>query len=210
MCIRDRLYDPLGVVLQNIAATFNTKLQIERMRSILEQPVQTGTENFHPDRYDITFDHVSFAYREGAGVLEDVSFTARPVSYTHLDVYKRQGIMFGNVIGGITNYLSYKYEMTQAMSSWLVGHFSIVLSGNYELVWLSVPLVVLAFVFANHFNIVGMGKDFSKNLGVPYNLVLFLGLSIAAMITASVGGRGGEHLLHRAHSAQHCGHVQRG
>ena len=96
------------------------------------------------------------------------------------------GIMFGNVIGGITNYLSYKYEMTQAMSSWLVGHFSIVLSGNYELVWLSVPLVVLAFVFANHFNIVGMGKDFSKNLGVPYNLVLFLGLSIAAMITASV------------------------
>ena len=36
-----RLYDPLGVVLQNIAATFNTKLQIERMRSILEQPVQT-------------------------------------------------------------------------------------------------------------------------------------------------------------------------
>src|SRR5699024_8034578 len=66
-----RLYDPLGVVLQNIAATFNTKLQIERMRSILEQPVQTGTENFHPDRYDITFDHVSFAYRKGAGVLED-------------------------------------------------------------------------------------------------------------------------------------------
>ena len=79
-----RLYDPLGVVLQNIAATFNTKLQIERMRSILEQPVQTGTENFHPDRYDITFDHVSFAYREGAGVLEDVSFTARQGEVTAL------------------------------------------------------------------------------------------------------------------------------
>ena len=96
------------------------------------------------------------------------------------------GIMFGNVIGGITNYLAYKYEMTQALSSWLVGHFSVVLSGNYELVWLAVPLVVLAFLFANHFNIVGMGKDFSKNLGVPYNLVLFLGISVAAMITASV------------------------
>ena len=79
-----RLYDPLGVVLQNIAATFNTKLQIERMRSILEQPVQTGTEDFHPDRYDITFDHVSFAYREGTGVLEDVSFTARQGEVTAL------------------------------------------------------------------------------------------------------------------------------
>ena len=96
------------------------------------------------------------------------------------------GIMFGNVINGITNYLAYKYEMTQALSSWLVGHFSLVLRGRYEIVYLVVPLVILAFIFANHFNIVGMGKDFSKNLGVPYNLVLFMGLSIAAMITASV------------------------
>jgi iron complex transport system permease protein len=78
------------------------------------------------------------------------------------------GIMFSNIVMGVTNYLAYKYEMTQA------------------LVWLTVPLVILAFVFANHFNIVGMGKDFSQNLGVPYDLVLFMGLTIAAMITASV------------------------
>lgn len=96
------------------------------------------------------------------------------------------GIMFGNVIGGITNYLAYKYEMTQALSSWLVGHFSLVLRGRYEIVYLVVPLVILAFLFANHFNIVGMGRDFSKNLGVPYNVVLLMGLTIAAMITASV------------------------
>ena len=31
-----------------------------------------------------------------------------------------------------------------------------------------------------------MGKEFSKNLGVHYNLILFAGLTIAAMITASV------------------------
>lgn len=96
------------------------------------------------------------------------------------------GIMFGNVIGGLTSYLAYKYEMTQALSTWLVGHFSMVLRGRYELVYLVVPLVILAFAFANHFNIVGMGRDFSKNLGVHYNLVLFLGLTIAALITASI------------------------
>lgn len=96
------------------------------------------------------------------------------------------GIMFSNVIGGVTNYLAYKFEMTQALSSWLVGHFSMVLRGRYELVYLVVPLVVLAFIFANHFNIVGMGRDFSSNLGVNYNLVLLMGLTIAAMITASV------------------------
>lgn len=96
------------------------------------------------------------------------------------------GIMFGNVIEGITNFIAYKYEMTQALSTWLVGHFSMVLRGRYEIVYMTVPLVILAFVFANHFNIVGMGKDFSKNLGVPYNFVLFMGITIAAMITASV------------------------
>lgn len=96
------------------------------------------------------------------------------------------GIMFGNVINGVTNYFAYKYDMSQALSTWLVGHFSMVLRGRYELVYLVVPLVILAFVFANHFNIVGMGRDFAKNLGVHYNLVLFMGLSIAAMITASV------------------------
>lgn len=96
------------------------------------------------------------------------------------------GIMFGNVIGGITNYIAYKYEMTQAISSWLTGSFSTIIRGRYEIVWLTLPLVILAFLFANHFNIVGMGKDFSKNLGVNYNLVLFVGLTIAAMITASV------------------------
>ena len=96
------------------------------------------------------------------------------------------GIMFSNVIGGVTNYLAYKFDMTQALSSWLVGHFSMVIRGRYELVYLAVPLVVLAFIFANHFNIVGMGRDFSSNLGVNYNLVLLMGLTIAAMITASV------------------------
>lgn len=96
------------------------------------------------------------------------------------------GIMFGNVVGGITSFLAFKYEMTQAMSTWLVGHFSLVMKGNYELVWLAAPLIVLAYAYAKHFNIAGMGKDFSSNLGVSYNVVLFGGLSIAAMITASV------------------------
>lgn len=96
------------------------------------------------------------------------------------------GIMLGNVISGITSFLAYKFEMTQALSTWLSGHFSTVIQGRYELVYLVLPLVIIAYVFANHFNIVGMGKDFAKNLGVNYNIVLFIGLTICAMITASV------------------------
>ncbi len=79
-----RLYDPLSMALQNIAATFNAKLQIERMRAIQEQPVQQGTEDFSPKNYDICFDHVQFAYHEGEGVLDDVSFTAKQGEVTAL------------------------------------------------------------------------------------------------------------------------------
>ncbi|MEE1243805.1 MAG: iron chelate uptake ABC transporter family permease subunit [Frisingicoccus sp.] len=96
------------------------------------------------------------------------------------------GIMFGNVLGGVTNFFAYKFDVTQQLSTYFVGSFSLIIKGNYELVWLAVPLVVIAFIFANYFNIVGMGKDFSQNLGVNYKLVLFLGLTISAMITASV------------------------
>lgn len=96
------------------------------------------------------------------------------------------GIMFSNIIGGVTSFIAYRYEMTQALSSWETGHFSMVLRGRYEIVYLVVPLLVIAFIFSNHFNIVGMGKDFASNLGVHYKSVLFMGLTIAAAITASV------------------------
>lgn len=96
------------------------------------------------------------------------------------------GIMFGNVLGGITSFLAYRFEVTQQLSSYFVGSFALIIKGSYELVWLAIPLVAVAFVFANYFNIVGMGKDFSQNLGVHYKPVLFFGLTIGAMITASV------------------------
>ncbi len=96
------------------------------------------------------------------------------------------GIMFGNVIQGVTGFLSYRFDMTQAMASWSVGHFSMVMQGRYELVWLAVPLIAVAFIYARHFNIVGMGREFSKSLGLSYERILFMGLSIAAMITAAV------------------------
>ncbi|MGL5259267.1 MAG: ABC transporter permease [Lachnospiraceae bacterium] len=96
------------------------------------------------------------------------------------------GIMLGNVIGGLTSFIAYKYEVTQSLSTWLVGHFSFVIKGKYEIVFLVLPLVILAYAFASHFNILALGRDFSKNLGINYNLLLFFGLTIAAMLTASI------------------------
>ena len=96
------------------------------------------------------------------------------------------GIMFGNIIGGITSFLSYQWEVTQQLSTYFSGSFALILKGNYELVYLVFPLVILAFLYANHFNIVGMGQEFSKNLGVNYTVIMILGLTISAVITACI------------------------
>ncbi|WP_101909612.1 ABC transporter ATP-binding protein [Marasmitruncus massiliensis] len=84
LIVASRFYDPLNVCYMNLAATFNAKLQIERMRSIEEQPIQTGVKEYTPNGYDIAFDHVTFAYHENEGVLRDVSFTARQGEITAL------------------------------------------------------------------------------------------------------------------------------
>ena len=79
-----RIYDPLSIVLMNMAATFNAKLQINRMRAIMEEPIQTGTESFTPNGFDISFENVDFSYREGEGVLSNVTFTAKQGQVTAL------------------------------------------------------------------------------------------------------------------------------
>ena len=79
-----RLYDPLSIVMTNIAATLNAKLQIERMKTIESQPIQTGVTEYTPKGYDIQFDHVSFAYNKEEGVLSDISFTAKQGEVTAL------------------------------------------------------------------------------------------------------------------------------
>ncbi len=96
------------------------------------------------------------------------------------------GIMFGMVISGFTNFFAYRYGAMQSLSATLVGDFSLIIKGRYEIVFLVVPLVIIAFIYANHFNVVGMGEDFANNLGVNYQVVLLMGLSIAALITASI------------------------
>ncbi|WP_416148470.1 ABC transporter permease [Salipaludibacillus sp. HK11] len=96
------------------------------------------------------------------------------------------GLMFGNIIGSITTFFAYRYDLIQNMTSWLQGNFATVMTGQYETLYISVPLVLLAYMYANRFTVAGMGEDFSKNLGLNYKQVVNLGLIIVAVITSSV------------------------
>lgn len=96
------------------------------------------------------------------------------------------GLMLGSVVNSITTFLAYRYDLVQSLSSWMQGSFSLVLKGRYEILYIGIPLVVIAFLFANRFTVAGMGKDFSTNLGLNYNQIMNIGLFIVAMITATI------------------------
>lgn len=79
-----RLYDPMQMSLQNLAAIISSNIQCERMDEILGHEVQTGLEQLTNKGCDIVFDHVVFAYNNNETVLRDVSFTARQGEVTAL------------------------------------------------------------------------------------------------------------------------------
>lgn len=96
------------------------------------------------------------------------------------------GIMFGNIIGSITTYIGYEFDIMQNVGSWMQGNFSMILKGNYELLYLAIPLMVLAFVYAHKFTVAGMGEDFATNLGLDYKKIVNLGLIIVSIVTVCV------------------------
>lgn len=96
------------------------------------------------------------------------------------------GIMFGNIVGSITTFFAYKHDLIQNISSWLQGDFSMIISGQYELIYISIPLVILAYFYANKFTVAGMGEEFAVNLGLNYKWIVNIGLIIVAMVTSVV------------------------
>lgn len=96
------------------------------------------------------------------------------------------GIMFGNIIGAATTFIGYKYNIMQDVTSWMQGNFSMILKGNYEMLYITIPLIIIAYLYANKFTIAGMGEDFATNLGLDYNKVINIGLMIVAVVTVSV------------------------
>lgn len=110
----------------------------------------------------------------------------RKITFKNVVFVPLVGIMFGNIIGSITTFIAYKYDIMQNVSAWMQGDFSMILKGNYEMLYLCIPLIIMAFIYANHFNIAGMGEDFATNLGINYNRILYMGLGVVALVTVSV------------------------
>jgi len=96
------------------------------------------------------------------------------------------GLMFGNILSSVTTFFAYKADIIQNMSAWLQGDFSMIMKGRYELLYISVPVLIITYLYANRFTVAGMGEDFSKNLGLAYRRIVNIGLILVALITTTV------------------------
>jgi len=96
------------------------------------------------------------------------------------------GIIYGGIIGSVALFIAMQMDMVQNAVTLMIGDFSLVLSGHYEIIFLTIPLIIIAYIYANRFMIAGVGEDFAKNLGLNYRLTINIGLVIVAMITTLV------------------------
>ncbi|WP_279482351.1 ABC transporter permease [Aureimonas sp. SK2] len=94
------------------------------------------------------------------------------------------GIMLGGMIGAVTTFIAYRFNLLPSVLAWTIGDFSGVLRGRYELLWFGLGATILAYIAADRFTVAGMGDDFTTNLGLNYAAVMTLGLVLVSVIAS--------------------------
>jgi iron complex transport system permease protein len=96
------------------------------------------------------------------------------------------GIMLGGVISAVTTFFAYRFDLLQTLNTWMIGDFSGLIRGRYELLWIVAALAVVGYVCADRFTVAGMGEEFTTNLGLNYRRTMNLGLVLVSLISAVV------------------------
>ncbi|MEJ5914292.1 iron chelate uptake ABC transporter family permease subunit [Pseudokineococcus sp. 1T1Z-3] len=96
------------------------------------------------------------------------------------------GLMLGAVVSGVATGIAYQADLLQVMSAWTAGDASGIIAGRFELLWLVVGALVVAWWQADRFTIAGLGEGASVSLGVDHGAVVRLGLVVVAVVTAVV------------------------
>jgi len=95
------------------------------------------------------------------------------------------GLMYGGVLSAVAEFYAYRHNILQSMQGWLMGDFSKVVQGNYEIIYLILPIVVLTYVYAQRLTVLGMGEGMARALGLNYAATAALGLMLVAVTVAA-------------------------
>jgi iron complex transport system permease protein len=96
------------------------------------------------------------------------------------------GLMFGGIIGAVTTLFAVRMNIVQDSNAWMMGDFSGILQGRYELIYLSLPAIAVTYLYANKFTVIGMGEEFSRNLGLNYRTIMNIGLFCVSLTVSAV------------------------
>lgn len=112
-------------------------------------------------------------------------FLMQKIKFKNIIFVPLIGMMYGALIGAITTLIAQQLSLEQILASLRQGSFGHINSDNFQMVLFVIPALVFAVIYATKFNIIMLGEDFSKNLGVNYRTVLIIGLVIVSIISAS-------------------------
>ncbi|MDD1784314.1 iron chelate uptake ABC transporter family permease subunit [Enterovibrio sp. ZSDZ35] len=96
------------------------------------------------------------------------------------------GIIYGSIIASGTTFIAYKYDAIQVLNAWTVANFANILDGNFELLYIAIPIALFSYLYATRISAVGMGKDFAIGLGLNSQQVLIIGVMLVSVLSASV------------------------
>ncbi|MGT2429162.1 ABC transporter permease [Cupriavidus basilensis] len=95
------------------------------------------------------------------------------------------GLMYGSVLSAVAEFYAYRYNILQSMQGWLLGDFSKVVQGNYEIIYLILPIVAVTYLYAHRFTVLGMGEGMATSLGLSYSATAALGLMLVAITVSA-------------------------
>ncbi|SDY36179.1 ABC transporter permease [Pseudomonas sp. NFIX28] len=95
------------------------------------------------------------------------------------------GLMYGSVLSAVAEFYAYRHNFLQSMQGWLLGDFSKIVQGNYEIIYLILPIVLLTYLFAQRFTVLGMGEGMASSLGLNYTANATLGLMLVAVTVSA-------------------------
>ena len=73
------------------------------------------------------------------------------------------GLMYGSVLSALAEFYAYRFTILQSMQGWILGDFSKIVQGHYEVIYIIFPIVVLTYLFAHRFTVIRMGEEMASS-----------------------------------------------
>ncbi len=193
--ILSRIPRVASIIMAGMAMAISGLIMQQISKNRFVSPTTAGT--IDAARFGVLVVLILFPHFSALGKMLLVFFFALAGSLLFMGILRRirmknvvmvplLGLMLGNVIGSLTTFLAYRYDLVQNVNTWLTGNFAMVTQGRYELLYFSIPLLVTAFVYADRFTLAGMGEEFAVGLGLNYKQVVTVGLVIVSLLSALV------------------------